>query len=56
MEIFKDMDESNQILNSSSQILLFHVEDVLGMAQVKSGKFKKNESKFNMRRAIDEMV
>ena len=50
------MDKSVKIQHDSSQILLFHVEDVLGMAQMKTGKFRKNETKFNVRRAINEIV
>jgi hypothetical protein len=40
----------------SSNLLHFHVEDVLGLAQINSGKFKKNPTKFNMKGAIEEIV
>lgn len=41
---------------SSSKLLLFHVEDILGMAQLKSGKFRKVISKFNIKTAVDEIM
>ena len=52
----QEIEKSNKIQKNSSQLLLFHVEDVLGMAQLKSGKFRKNESRFNIRRAIDDII
>ena len=47
--------ESNIIQVSSSKLLLFHVEDVLGMAQLKQGKFRKIESRFNIKSAVEEI-
>lgn len=41
---------------SSSKLLLFHVEDILGMAQLKSGKFRKIIAKFNLKTAVDEII
>ena len=52
----QEIEQSNVIQRNASQLLLFHVEDVLGMAQLKSGKFRKNESRFNVRRAIEDIV
>ena len=37
-------------------MLLFHVEDVLGIAQLKSGKFRKNVTRFNIKKAVDDIV
>jgi signal transduction histidine kinase len=36
--------------------LQFHVEDILGLAQIKSGKFSKNSSVFEVKKAIEEIV
>ena len=55
-KFFYEIEQSNVITRNASQLLLFHVEDVLGMAQLKSGKFRKNESRFNVRRAIEDIV
>lgn len=33
-----------------------NVEDILGYAQLKAGKFRKTIKKFNIKRAIDDIV
>ena len=50
------MAKSNKILQSSSQQLLFHVEDVLGMAQIRAEKFTLNLSEFNLEKAVEEVI
>ena len=55
-EIYEEVTKSITIMNSSSNLLLLNVEDILGYAQLKAGKFVKNVSKFNIKRAIDEIV
>ena len=35
---------------------MFHVEDILGMAQLKSGKFRKVINKFNVKTAVEEIM
>jgi len=37
-------------------MLLMNVEDILGFAQLKAGKFKKVEKRFNIKRAIEEII
>jgi hypothetical protein len=39
-----------------ANLLQFHVEDILGLAQIKAGKFRKNIKKFNIKKAIEEVV
>jgi len=39
-----------------ANLLRFHVEDILGLAQIKAGKFRKNIQKFNIKKAIEEVV
>lgn len=43
-------------MHSSSGLLLLNVEDILGYAQLKAGKFQKNIKPFNLRRAVEEIV
>ena len=50
------MSKGNEIQTSSSNLLLLNVEDILGFAQLKAGKFIKIIKKFNVKRAIDEII
>lgn len=43
-------------MTSSSNLLLLNVEDILGFAQLKAGKFVKSIVKFNIKRVVDEIV
>jgi len=43
-------------MTSSSNLLLLNVEDILGFAQLKAGKFVKVLKKFSIMRAVDEIV
>ena len=54
--IYKQVIKGNEIQTSSSSLLLLNVEDILGYAQLKAGKFVKNIKKFNIKRAVDEIV
>ena len=55
-EIYQEVFKSINIMTSSSNLLLLNVEDILGYAQLKAGKFVKNVRRFNIKRAIDEIV
>ena len=48
--------KGNDIQTSSSNLLLLNVEDILGYAQLKACKFRKNIKSFNIKRAIDEII
>ena len=50
------MSKGNEIQTSSSNLLLLNVEDILGYAQLKAGKFVKNIKKFNIKRAVEEII
>ena len=50
------MEESTNIMITSSNLLQFHVEDILGLAQIKAGKFQKNEEMINIERTVQEVV
>ena len=44
------------MLKTSSKLLLYHVEDVIGLAQIKSGKFSKVQEHFDVKTAIEEII
>jgi len=48
--------KGNEIQTSSSNLLLLNVEDILGFAQLKAGKFTKVVKKFNIRRCIKDII
>ncbi len=47
---------NSDIQYKSSHMLLFHVEDILGLAQIRADKFTKNEANFSIKNAIDEVI
>ena len=50
------MVKGNLIQTSSSNLLLLNVEDILGYAQLKAGKFIKIVKRFNVKRAIEDIA
>lgn len=54
--IMQEYKEDNHVIKTSSQLLLYHVEDVLGMAQIKSGKFSKQMENFDLKLAVEEIM
>lgn len=54
--IVREFSKGYKIQMSSSQLLLLNVEDILGFAQLKAGKFIKIIKKFNIKRCIDDIV
>lgn len=52
----KEYRESIKIQMSSSKILNFLVNDILDFAQMRSGKFRKDISNFNIKEAVQEIV
>ena len=55
-EVYTEISKSVSIMSSSSNLLLLNVEDILGFAQIKAGRFVKDVKKFNIKRAIEEIV
>ena len=49
------MSKGNLIQTSSSSLLLLNVEDILGFAQIKAGKFVKVLKRFNLKKAIQDI-
>ena len=47
---------SVSIMKTSSQLLLFNVEDILGMAQIRANKFQKNITEFDVGKCLDSIV
>lgn len=52
--ILDSLSEGSNILESSSEMMAFLVQDLLDYAQIKSGKFRKNLSSFNIVRTIEK--
>ena len=48
--------ESINIQMSSSKILNFLVNDILDFSQLRSGKFRKDNSNFNIQEAVEEII
>lgn len=55
-QIIGDMGSQNSTCATSSKMLQFHVEDVLGLSQIKANKFKKNEELFEIEKAVQEVI
>ena len=52
----KELKESNEIQFASSKMLNYFVNDMLTLAQIKNGKFRKECSNFDIRIAIKEVM
>ena len=44
------------VLSSSSNLLNFYVNDILDLAMINNGKFRKNCTNFNVQAAIEEII
>ena len=53
---FKEICSSQSILDSSTNILHFFVNDLLDFAQIQSNNFKKTIEAFNVKDAIQELL
>jgi signal transduction histidine kinase len=54
--IYDQIFKGHKLQFSSSNLLLLNVEDFLGLAQIKAGKFFKNINKFNIKTTIEEIM
>jgi signal transduction histidine kinase len=50
------LDESGEVLNSSSELMICMVQDLLDLAQIRNGKFRKNISRFDIRKAVSDVI
>ena len=55
-EIFQEYTNSLQTQKTSSSLLLMNVEDILGFAQIRAGKFSKNIKLFDIKKAVEEIM
>mgnify|MGYP000913038103 FL=1 len=56
IEIIDQLDESRKSQEASAKIMTFLVQDLLDYAQLKSGKFRKNISKFNIMKTVQKVI
>jgi two-component system sensor histidine kinase/response regulator len=54
--MLSQLDEGNEIQNSSIGLMSFMIQDLLDFSQIKSGKFRKNISRFNVRDSIKKIM
>lgn len=54
--ILQEYQEDTQIMHSSTKLLLYQVEDILGLAQIQTGKFSKILNEFNIMEAVREII
>ena len=52
----REYDDSIKVQSSSTKILLYLVNDLLDLGQLRSGKFRKDISNFNIKEAINEIM
>jgi hypothetical protein len=55
-EIYTEITQSSRTMTTSSNLLLLNVEDILGFAQLKAGRFNKIIKRFSIKRAVEEIV
>ena len=53
---FKEISSSQRILDSSTNILHFFVNDLLDFAQIQSNNFKKTPEVFSVKEAIQDLI
>ena len=54
--LVSDLEEATKVQESCTKLLTFYVEDLLCMAQIDKGTFRKNVSTFELREAITEIM
>jgi len=55
-EIHTELLETCEIHDSCSKLLSFYVEDLLCLARIEKGAFKKNIKTFKLKEAIEEII
>ena len=56
LKILASLEKSVKVQQNSSDLMTYLVQDLLDFAQLKSGKFRKNISKFNIRDTVDKVI
>ena len=54
--VFDMISTSNKILESSTSMMSFQVDDLLDFAQLNAGKFRKVIKLFDLKEAVEEVV
>ena len=55
-DLKKQFEEAMQVKESAAKLLNFYVADLLCLAQIEKGTFRKNISSFDLREAIQEVI
>ena len=56
VSIQEEQRESIKVQTSSTKLLNFLVNDMLDLSQMNSGKFRKNDTNFDLKEAMDEII
>jgi signal transduction histidine kinase len=56
MSLFSQLEESNQIAESSAEFMVCMVQDFLDYAQLKQNKFRRNITRFNIRDLVHRVL
>lgn len=54
--MIEKLEEGLKVQEASANFMLYIVQDLLDYAQIKSGKFRRNISQFNVREAVDKVM
>ena len=54
-QLLHEFKQNNVIQVTASNLLIFHVEDILGLAALKTGKFTKKITQFDLKKALSEI-
>jgi hypothetical protein len=55
-DIIEDMKSSMSICLSSCKLLVFNVEDIMALPQLREGKFTKNINLISIKSAVEEVM
>ena len=56
LKILKEIEDSNKIQDSSTNVMKYMIQDLLDFAQIKSGKFNQKIKQFDVQLAITEIA
>ena len=54
--IISKLEDGLFVQESSSNLMIFIIQDLLDYAQLKAGKFRKNLSQFDVRDAVEQIM
>ena len=56
MSLIQTLKEGKKVQESSANLMIFIVADLLDYAQIKAGKFRKQIKPFNIREAVENVM